>query len=379
MKITILGPAHPYRGGIAALNERLAEQLVHEGHQVNVVSFTLQYPSILFPGKTQMTTEPAEFTFPITQELNSVNPFSWVKTGKRIRDNRPDLLIVRFWIPFLAPALGTVCRLVKKNNHTRIIAIFDNVIPHEKRPGDRMLSRYFVLKADGFIAMSKRVLHDLSLFDTKKPRAYTPHPIYDHYGTIEPREIALKKLELDNHYRYILFFGFVRDYKGLDLLLEAFADNFFRENNIRLIVAGEFYADEAAYMDQIESLGIGDQIVLKTDYIRNCEVENYFNACDLVAQPYKSATQSGVTQIGYHFHKPMLVTDVGGLSEIIPHMIAGYVVQPNAAAIRDALIDFFKQDRLETFTQNVIEEKKRFSWENMTKTIYHLDNELKHD
>lgn len=379
MKITILGPAHPLRGGIAALNERLAKQLVAEGHDVNIVSFALQYPKLLFPGKTQYSDDNVTFNFPVTQEINSVNPLNWLQTGNKIKKYRPDILIVRFWLPFMAMSLGTICKLVKKNRHTKIIAVVDNIIPHEKRPGDKFLSNYFVKNVDGFIAMSKSVLHDLALFDAVKPKKFSPHPVYDHYGKIEPKETARQKLNLDPQFKYVLFFGFIRDYKGLDLLLEAFADNFFKKNNIMLIVAGEFYTDEAKYLKLIEELNIQQSVLLKTDYIPNSEVENYFNAADIVAQPYKSATQSGVTQIGYHFNKPMLVTNVGGLSEIIPDGKAGYVVQPDAEKIKNALKDFFSNNRANAFIENVKKEKERFSWDKMTQTIYLLYKELSHD
>lgn len=377
MKITILGPAHPLRGGIAALNERLAKQLVAEGHEVNIVSFSLQYPKLLFPGKTQFSDEKVSFSFPVTQEVNSVHPLNWLKTGKKIRQAKPDLLIVRFWLPFMAMSLGTICSLVKKNRHTKIISIVDNIIPHEKRPGDKFLSNYFVKHVDGFVAMSKSVMNDLALFDAVKPKMFSPHPIYDHYGTVEPRETAIKKLSLNPQYSYVLFFGFIRDYKGLDLLLQAFGDEYFGRNKIKLIVAGEFYADETRYLNLMEDLKIKDRVILKTDYIPNSEVENYFNAADIVAQPYKSATQSGVTQIGYHFNKPMLVTNVGGLSEIIPHGRAGYVVPPDAEPIKNALTDFYENNRATRFIENVKKEKERFSWDKMTQTIYSLFEKLK--
>ena len=376
MKITILGPAHPLRGGIAALNERLAQQLVAEGHDVNIVSFALQYPKLLFPGKTQYSDEKVNFPFSISQEVNSIHPLNWLKTGKKIRKEKPDLLIVRFWLPFMAMSLGTICKLVKKNNHTKIISIVDNIIPHEKRAGDRILSSYFTKNVDGFIAMSKNVLDDLALFDKTKPKKYSPHPIYDHYGKIESRETALQKLGLDTKYRYMLFFGFIRDYKGLDMLLQAISDDYFNQNKIKLIVAGEFYTDEAPYQQLINKLNLKDRVILKTDYIPNSEVENYFNAADIVAQPYKSATQSGVTQIGYHFNKPMLVTDVGGLSEIIPNGRAGYVVPPDSESIKTALIDFFENNRAETFMREIKKEKERFSWDKMTTTIYTLAGNL---
>lgn len=374
MNITILGPAHPFRGGIAALNERLALQLISDGHAVNIVSFTVQYPSILFPGKTQFSEQAANFPFQITRELNSVNPLSWIKVGKRIKKARPDILIVRFWIPFMSMSLGTVCRFVRKNHHTKIISIADNIIPHEKRPGDNLLCNYFIKSIDGFITMSESVLKDLEKFHYKKPKLLSPHPIYDHYGEIESREAALQKLKLSADYRYVLFFGFIRDYKGLDLLLKAFSNPFFRKNKIKLIVAGEFYSDSGKYAEMIALLNLEDQVVLKSDYISNSEVPNYFNSADIIAQPYKSATQSGVTQIGYHFNKPMLVTNVGGLPEIVPHNKVGYVVKPEPDSIALALIDFFQNKRLKVFTENTLIEKERFSWNRMTSALMNLSD-----
>lgn len=377
MKITILGPAHPYRGGIAALNERLARQLVDEGHDVNVVSFTVQYPKFLFPGKTQFSEQKTTFNFPITREINSVSPLNWLKTGWKIMNSRPDILIVRFWLPFMAMSLGSICRIVKLNRHTKIISIADNIIPHEKRPGDKLLCRYFIGSIDAFITMSGSVLKDLEKFRYKKPKILTPHPIYDHYGAVETREKALINLNLSKEDRYILFFGFIRDYKGLDLLLKAFSNPYFKPNRIKLIVAGEFYADEIKYRELIKELNLEDDVILRTSYISNTEVQHYFNGADIIAQPYKSATQSGVTQIGYHFNKPMLVTNVGGLAEIIPHMKVGYVVEPNSEEIAKALIDFFENKRLEDFTGNIIKEKERFSWDKMTGSIMKLANQIR--
>ncbi len=377
MKITILGPAHPYRGGIAALNERLAKQLVDEGNEVNIVSFTVQYPKFLFPGKTQFSEQKTIFNFPITREINSVNPLNWLKTGWKIRKSRPEILIVRFWLPFMGMSLGSICRIVKLNRYTKIISIADNIIPHEKRPGDNILCSYFIGSIDAFITMSGSVLNDLSKFKYKKPKILTPHPIYDHYGVVEPREKALLNLNLSKEDRYILFFGFIRDYKGLDLLLKGFANPYFKPNRIKLIVAGEFYADETEYLDLIKDLNLEDDVILRTGYISNKEVPYYFNSVDIVAQPYKSATQSGVTQIGYHFNKPMLVTNVGGLAETIPHMKVGYVVEPNAEEIANALIDFFENKRLEDFTNNILKEKERFSWDKMTSAINVLAGQIK--
>lgn len=369
MKVIIVGTAYPYRGGLSAFNERLAYEYLQRGDEVEIYTFTLQYPSFLFPGKTQYSDEPAPKGLTIHRRINSINPFNWLKTGREIARKRPDLLITKFWLPFMAPCLGTIERRVRRNDHTRIVSILDNIIPHEHRPGDRIFARYFVRSTDAFVAMSRSVLDDLSLFDTKKPRRFCPHPLYDHYGDILPKEEARRMVGIDTDGRYVLFFGFIRSYKGLDLLLDAMADPRIAQRDIRLIVAGEFYGDPKPYMEQIERLGIADRIKLCTDFIPDSQVNRYFCAADLVAQPYKSATQSGVTQIAFHFEKPMLVTDVGGLAEIVPDGKIGYVVQPDAHQIADAIVRYYDEQREAPFTEAVRNEKQKYSWDKMVEAI----------
>lgn len=369
MRVIIVGTAYPYRGGLSAFNERIAYEYLSQGHEVEIYTFSLQYPGFLFPGKTQYSEEPAPEGLTIYRKVNSCNPFNWIKVGREIRKKRPDLMITKYWLPFMAPCLGSIERLVRKNKHTRVISILDNIIPHEHRIGDKIFSKYFVGATDGFVAMSKSVLGDLGLFDTKKPRQFCPHPLYDHYGKILPKEEAKNIIGIDSNTRYVLFFGFIRTYKGLDLLFDAFADPRLKEMNIKLLVAGEFYGDPQPYMDQIERLGIQDRVVLKTDFIPDSQVNRYFSAADIVAQPYKSATQSGVTQIAFHFEKPMLVTNVGGLPEIVPDGKIGYIVEPDSRAIADALVLYFKEEKEASFTEGVKEEKKKYAWTEMTKAI----------
>ena len=376
MKIIILGTAYPYRGGLSAFNERMAREYQRMGHEVEIYTFTLQYPGFLFPGKTQYSDEPAPEDLRIFRKVNSCNPFNWIKVGNEIRRKKPDLMITKFWLPFMGPCFGTIARRVRKNRHTKLISILDNVIPHEHRIGDKMFARYFIRPTDGFVAMSKSVLQDLRLFTQSKPARFCPHPLYDHYGERLPKAEALKLLSLDPGCRYVLFFGFIRAYKGLDLLLEAFADSRLKDLNVKLIVAGEFYGDPQPYLEQIKRLGIGDRVVLATDFIPDHEVNRYFGACDIVAQPYKSATQSGVTQIAFHFEKPMLVTDVGGLAEIVPHGKIGYVVAPDAHDIADALVSYFENQCEEAFTQGVREEKRKYAWSSMTEAIEGLMQEI---
>ena len=369
MKVIIVGTAYPYRGGLSAFNERLAYEYLQRGDEVEIYTFTLQYPSFLFPGKTQYSDEPAPKGLTIHRRINSINPFNWLKTGREIARKRPDLLITKFWLPFMAPCLGTIERRVRRNGHTRIVSILDNIIPHEHRPGDRIFARYFVRSTDAFVAMSRSVLDDLNLFDTKKPRRFCPHPLYDHYGDILPKEEARRMIGIDTDGRYVLFFGFIRSYKGLDLLLDAMADPRIAQRDIRLIVAGEFYGDPKPYMEQIERLGIADRIKLCTDFIPDSQVNRYFCAADLVAQPYKSATQSGVTQIAFHFEKPMLVTDVGGLAEIVPDGKIGYVVQPDAHQIADAIVRYYDEQCEAPFTKAVRDEKQKYTWNKMLEAI----------
>ena len=373
MKVIILGPAWPYRGGIAAFSERLARQYQQEGHEVEVVTFTLQYPSFLFPGKTQYSEEPAPEGLKICRKLNAINPFTWWRTGRYIKRQKPDLLVTPFWLPFMAPALGSACRVAKRKGMKRV-AILHNLIPHEHRPGDKQFSRFFVGSNDGFVTLSKSVLEDLNLFDPNglKPRLFSPHPLYDQYGDTLSRKEALDLIGLRESQRYVLFFGFIREYKGLDLLLDAMADERMSRLGVKLIVAGEFYGDPKPYQEQIARLDIGDRVVMHTDFIPDHEVNRYFCASDLVAQPYKTATQSGVSQIAYHFEKPMVVTRVGGLPEIVPNEKAGFVVEPDAQHIADAIVRYFEEDWQERLTEGCRIEKQKYGWDKMTSAIASL-------
>ncbi len=366
MKVVLIGPAYPLRGGLATYNERLARAFQAAGDEVRIVTFLLQYPDFLFPGQTQFSTEAGPADLSIEVSLNSVNPLSWLAVGRRLRRERPDLVVFRFWLPLMGPALGTVARLVRGNGHTRVVAITDNVIPHEKRPGDGPLTRYFLSACDGFVTMSRSVLADLQrLGFGQKPALYRPHPLYDNFGPAKPKAVALAALGLPAAVPYVLFFGFIRAYKGLDILLEALADPRVAALPVKLIIAGEFYEDAAPYEALIQKLNLESRLVRATNFIPNERVADYFSAADMVIQPYKNATQSGVSQVAYHFGRPMLVTDVGGLAELIPNGIVGYVVPPTATAIADALIDFYAHNREEVLAAGVRQERTKFSWEVM--------------
>lgn len=370
-KILILGTAHPFRGGLAAFNERLAEEL-QQTDEVDIWTFTVQYPGFLFPGKTQYATEPAPAHLRIRRIINSVNPLNWWFTGRKIRRMAPDLIMVRYWLPFMGPCLGTILRIAKKGRRIKVVSMLDNVVPHEKGPGDVIFTRYFLKPVDAFIAMSQSVLNDLRRFEPEKPALLIPHPIYDNYGPILPKAEAREHLKLDNNKRYILFFGFIRQYKGLDLLLQAMGDERLRQLGVHLIVAGEFYEDAAPYHKLIEELRLGDRVLLHTEYIPNEAVKDYFCAADLVVQSYKSATQSGISQIAYHFEKPMVVTNVGGLAETIPDNKVGFIVEPEPGAIATAVERYYRDQREADMTAALRIEKQQYSWQRLAAELHRL-------
>ncbi len=369
MKIISIGPAYPYRGGLASFNDRLTQQFSSEGHDIEIFTFRLQYPKFLFPGKTQYTDGPPPDNIKISRKLNSINPFNWITTGLKIKKEKPDILLIRFWLPFMGPCFGTIARIAKSNMHTSVICIFDNVIPHEKRTGDKALTRYFTNSIDGAIVMSQTVFNELNAFNKRIPVKLSPHPLFDNYGLPVGRKEALAELKLDEENSYLLFFGFIRAYKGLDLLIEAFSDKRLRNRKLKLIIAGEFYEDKTPYKDLIKKYNLEREVVFFDHFIKDNEVPLFFSVADLVVQPYKTATQSGVTQIAFYFEKPMLVTDVGGLREIVPDGKCGYVVKPEPEFIAEAIIDFFDNDRKKKFTEGVRQEKEKFSWDKMTEAI----------
>ena len=377
--IVIIGPAHPLRGGLASFNERLAREFQNSGHNVSVFSFSLQYPGFLFPGTTQYSSEPAPADIKIYSLINSVNPINWIRVGSKLKKVRPDLIVVRYWLPFMGPCLGSILRIVRNNNHTKIICIADNIIPHENRIADRAFTKYFLKPIDAFITMSNKVLLDLKKFAAAKPAVQLAHPLYDNFGDKQPKAVAKAKLGISIDENIILFFGFIRAYKGLDLLLSAF--NLFINNqtssparNTKLLIAGEFYEDRKKYDELITTYNLADKVILRTQFIADSEVKYYLSAADVVVQPYRSATQSGVTPLAYHFEVPMIVTRVGGLPLMVPESV-GLVAEPDAASIAHALQEFFQRGG-DHFIPGLKEEKKKYSWSDMVKSILELDGSI---
>lgn len=365
-KIVIVGPAHPYRGGIAQFNEMLGHTFGERGVEVDIVTFKMQYPKLLFPGKTQYTDSPAPEGLKIERKVNTVNPLNWCNVGREIRRRKPDLVIMKYWTPFLAPSLGTIARRVRKQGIPVVVSV-DNITPHEPLVTDRALNSYFINSVDGFVYMSEQVGEDLASYTTAKPALFSPHPIYSGYGERVAREEACKKLGLAEEYSYSLFFGLIRDYKGLDLLLDAW--QLYKERTgateKRLIVAGEFYSNKDKYLEQIVDNGLSEDVILRDYFIPDSEVKYYFSAADLLIQTYWSATQSGVTQIAYNFELPMIVTNVGGLAEIVSDDVSGYVVETTPQSVASGIERFYSGDNAERLYKNMAGEKERFSWDAM--------------
>jgi len=337
MKITILGPAHPYRGGLASIMEIMARTFQRRGNEVDIKTFTLQYPSLLFPGKSQTVSTPPPADLHICRCVNTVNPFNWVRIGRRICRERPDFVLMKYWTPFMAPCFGTIARFARRNDHTKVLCQIDNVEPHEHHLTDKPFNRYYLGVVDGFVYMSEQVHGELKAY-SDAPALFSPHPLFENFGERVARNEACVRLAAGR----------------------------------RLIVAGEFYTPKERYLRQIADNGLQDEVILHDRFIPDEQVKYYFSAVDFVVQPYKTATQSGVTQIAYQFCVPMVVTDVGGLSEIVPDGRVGYVCEPTVQGVADAIARMYDGDTIERFRLNCIEERKRFSWEEMCTRIAEL-------
>ena len=367
MKIVIIGTAYPLRGGIAHYNALLASALSAR-HTVETVTFKRQYPSFLFPGKTQEETSEEIHGTPAPRLIDSINPFNWISVARKIRRRRPDLLIFKYWLPFFGPCFGTIARIVKRGTSARVAVICDNVLPHERRPFDALFTRYTFRQTDFFIVQSDAVERELKAFWPDARYRKVPHPVYNIFGSPMEKQRAKDLLGLRDA-RILLFFGYVRRYKGLNVLLDALR-LVPPDLGVRLLVVGEFYDDEQKYRTQVRDLHLDDRVTIHSDYLPNEDVARYFSAADAVVLPYVSATQSGIAQIAYNFDKPVIATDVGGLAEVVLHEKTGFVVPPgDPPALAEAIAAFYRQEHEAAFTLRVREEKRKYSWENLVDAI----------
>jgi glycosyltransferase involved in cell wall biosynthesis len=376
-RILIIGPAHPFRGGIASFNERLANALANTGHKVKIANFIRQYPGFLFPGKSQYSSAPPPEHIDISRWIHAYNPFNWPVAARRIREWQPDLIIVAFWLPLMGMSLGSVLRLVKRKFNIPVIGLMHNMIPHESRPGDLIFSRYFLKILDAAVALSDPVRDDVLHFEPALPVRVHPHPVYDHFGKPLPKEDALRDLGLSPGYRYLLFFGIIREYKGLDLFIRMMADKRLEVLRVKGIIAGEFYEDETPYYQLIEQLQLKERLILNARFIPDDQVALYFSAADMVVLPYKHATQSGITQIAYAFEKPLLVTGTGGLRQIVEHEKNGYIVEADPEALANAVVDFYENRREIAFASYSARLKEKYSWAGFINALLQLYVDIK--
>ena len=371
-KIIIIGPAYPYRGGIANFADLFVEQLMSED-EVNVITFKRLYPSFLFPGKTQFQDNINSAQIIAEKLIDSLNPFNWIKVANKIVTQKPDVVIFSYWLPLIAPCYGKIASILKKRSKAKMLCLCHNIIPHETHIGDTLLTKYLFKSIDNFIILSNNVVNDLMKLRPYAKFKILPHPVYYNFGMAIGKKEARRFLNLPDSEKLILFFGFIRDYKGLDILLEAMKE--LKDKEIKLIIAGEYYSNKTKYDKIINALELQNQLYLFTDYIPTSEVKYYFSACDAVILPYRDATQSGIVQIAMNFHKPVIATNVGGLAEVISDNSTGFIVKkdsPQDLAI--AIGNFYRQNKEEQFISNIIKETDKYSWSKFTEGLFDLIN-----
>lgn len=360
-RIVIIGPAHPYRGGMAAFNESLARELQQQGHQVEIINFIFQYPDWIFPGEKQTTDDPAPQDLHIYRKLHSIQPLNWLKVRQYLKELEADQIICGYWLPLLSPCLTTVLKGLKKK--TRVTGIIHNAVPHEKRPGDRLLTKVFLRQLTDAVVLSKSVAEDLKTFSFPEDLAVKQlfHPIYDVYGEAVERDVAIEALSLEKKKRYLLFFGFIRSYKGLDILIDAFGRAQLPDD-VNLLIAGEFYDNREKYIQMISSNRRSSQIHLREGYIPSEQVKYYFCASEAVVLPYRNATQSGITQIAIHFSLPVVSTRVGGIEEYVQQDINGRLTSSQPHVLAADLRQLFEDDALKRYRQGQQRALKKYSW-----------------
>ena len=366
MKIVLVGPFPPYRGGISMFNHSLGLELA-KNHVIHRVSFSLQYPKSLFPGKSQYFDFEGE---PSEQLINSVNPVSWRKTARWINKIHPDVVVFQYWMPFFAPGFTSIAKQVKRKCGAKIIVNCNNITAHEPKMTDQLMTANFFRYCDGFMVMSDTVENDLKSIEPDPNYRKSPHPLYDVFGESIDQTAAKTTLGITEE-KVILNFGLIRDYKGLDLLIRSAKILKSQLTNFKILVVGECYGDENKYIDLAEENNVMDVIDFLFDFVPNERVHEYFCAADVAVLPYKSATQSGVVPIAYHFDRPVVVSNVGGLPEIVEQGKSGFICEPNPEEIADGIKQYFNQSSND-FRSFVAKYKHRFSWSKYADTLLEL-------
>ena len=373
MRITYLSTFFPLRGGIAHFNERFAAELLGRGHAVRAITFSRQYPKLLFPGKTQEETGGAAGAAPIAAEVrvDSIGPWTWWRTGRSIRRDAPDVLLFKYWISFFAPCFWAIALLARGNRRTRAVYVVDNFIPHENRPGERLLRWLAFRGVDGCLVMSEAVEKDIRAAHPRLPIERSPHPVYDNFGAARDPSEARRQLKLPEDAVVALFFGYIRPYKGLDLLIEAFPSRAELHPRLHLVIAGECYEDEQRYRDLVKASPAAGRIHYFGDYIPNDAVATYFSAADVLVLPYRTATQSGIVQIAYHFERPCIVSDVGGLGEVVVDGATGYVVPATGG---EALVEGMRRylNGPKDMRQAIRQERRKYAWDAFAEALERL-------
>jgi glycosyltransferase involved in cell wall biosynthesis len=375
MKIAFLSPFYPYRGGIAQFSDSLYESL-KKNHEVKAFSFKRQYPKLFFPGTSQFVLkDDIKRDVNAVMILDSINPLTYKKTAKRIIENKPDLVLISYWMPFFAPSLGCVAHSLKKK-HLKIISILHNVIPHETRLGDRALSKFYMRQSRGFVILNEQSKYDLLSLKPDAKFIVHPHPLYSHYGNKYDINVAREKLTIPNDKKVVLFFGFIRDYKGLDLLIEAFNE---LDDSYLLLIVGEVYGGFEKYQQLIEKYSLQGRISLHKEYVPDADIPLYFSAADVCVLPYRSGTQSGIISIAYHFELPVITTDVGGLKEMVQDGKTGFIVpELSPKSISENIKKYFDPEAgfKSKFQKNIIEYMSYYSWDNFATALLEFQRNI---
>ena len=362
MQLALIAAAPPYRGGISKHTSILVEKL-SQNHSVDVINYSRQYPDFLFPGKTQYLDDKSE-NDNSSRMIDSINPLTWFSTGNKLAKKNYDLVIFRFWNPFFAPALGVIDGIIKKkSSHKKLISLCDNILPHEKTPLADYLTTYLFDKLDGHVVQSSQTENELQEVVENPVYEKRLHPIYTNFPKKIDKITARKKLGLSAK-NIILYFGIIRDYKGFDILLNAIAELKDSGLDFHLLAGGECYGSDEKYTQLISNLGISDYITWHNKYIPDSEVSNYFSAADVVALPYRTASQSGVTQMAYSYDLPVIVTKVGGLPEIVDEGQSGFTIEPeNPTELANILEKNLKAGTFLEMEIYIKIFKQKFSWE----------------